>query len=75
MAGSLLPLELSSFVGRATELERIPAVLQSRRLVTVTEPGGIGVEVGSIVNEDGCAWLGEAIEVQCRFKRHAQATV
>ena len=37
-----LPLELSSFVGRAAELERIPGLLQARRLVTITGPGGIG---------------------------------
>ena len=37
-----LPLELTSFVGRAAELERLPGLLRGRRLVTLTGPGGIG---------------------------------
>jgi predicted ATPase/DNA-binding CsgD family transcriptional regulator len=37
-----LPLEVSSFVGRAADLERIPALLEQCRLVTITGPGGIG---------------------------------
>ena len=37
-----LPLELTSFVGRAAALERIAGPLWARRLVTITGPGGIG---------------------------------
>ncbi len=42
MGNGYLPLELSSFVGRAAELERMPGLLRARRLVTITGPGGIG---------------------------------
>jgi predicted ATPase/DNA-binding CsgD family transcriptional regulator len=42
MGHDRLPRQLSSFVGRAAELDRIPGLLQARRLVTVTGPGGIG---------------------------------
>jgi predicted ATPase/class 3 adenylate cyclase len=37
-----LPLQLSSFVGRARELEQTAAVLGEARLVTLTGPGGVG---------------------------------
>lgn len=37
-----LPLRLTSFVGRAVELERLDADLAAHRLVTLTGPGGAG---------------------------------
>lgn len=37
-----LPLELSSFLGRRTELRQVRALLRSRRLVTLTGVGGVG---------------------------------
>ncbi|CAM5618629.1 AAA family ATPase OS=Streptomyces tendae OX=1932 GN=GUR47_32965 PE=4 SV=1 [Streptomyces tendae] len=37
-----LPLELDTFVGRATELAGLAGVLDAARLVTVTGPGGVG---------------------------------
>ncbi|HEY1176605.1 MAG TPA: BTAD domain-containing putative transcriptional regulator, partial [Phytomonospora sp.] len=36
------PAQLTSFVGRARELERITALLETSRLVTLTGPGGAG---------------------------------
>jgi predicted ATPase len=38
----LLPVELSSFVGREAELERAGALLTGTRLLTLTGPGGTG---------------------------------
>ena len=37
-----LPVQVSSFIGRAPELEQIAAALEEARLVTLTGPGGIG---------------------------------
>jgi predicted ATPase/class 3 adenylate cyclase len=37
-----LPVQVSSFLGRARELEQIAAALEEARLVTLTGPGGIG---------------------------------
>ena len=37
-----LPLQVSSFIGRACELERIAAVLGEARVVTLTGAGGVG---------------------------------
>ncbi len=37
-----LPLELTSFVGRQTELDTVRQMLTSSRLVTLTGPGGVG---------------------------------
>ncbi|HVT68327.1 MAG TPA: hypothetical protein VHF26_11290, partial [Trebonia sp.] len=37
-----LPAELSSFVGREEELQRLATLLSTARAVTVTGPGGIG---------------------------------
>jgi predicted ATPase len=37
-----LPLQVSSFVGRAQELEQTTAALGEARLVTLTGPGGVG---------------------------------
>ncbi|RCV49573.1 BTAD domain-containing putative transcriptional regulator [Marinitenerispora sediminis] len=39
---SVLPAQLTSFVGRDTELERVVALLETARLVTLTGPGGSG---------------------------------
>jgi predicted ATPase/DNA-binding CsgD family transcriptional regulator len=36
------PAALSSFVGRAAELEKVASLLEDYRLVTVTGPGGVG---------------------------------
>src|SRR5207302_4998397 len=46
-----LPAELSSFVGRTTELQEISALLDATRLLTLLGPGGTGktrlaIEVG-----------------------------
>src|SRR5262245_9495713 len=37
-----LPVALTSFVGRASELARLDALLEQARLVTLTGPGGCG---------------------------------
>ena len=37
-----LPVEISSFVGRDRELSEVRALLESKRLVTITGPGGTG---------------------------------
>jgi predicted ATPase/class 3 adenylate cyclase len=37
-----LPVQVSSFIGRARELERTAAALGQARLVTLTGPGGVG---------------------------------
>ena len=37
-----LPLQVSSFIGRARELEQTAAALGEARLVTLTGPGGVG---------------------------------
>jgi predicted ATPase/class 3 adenylate cyclase len=37
-----LPLQVTSFIGRARELEQIAAALGEARLVTLTGPGGVG---------------------------------
>nr|WP_042192115.1 BTAD domain-containing putative transcriptional regulator [Kibdelosporangium sp. MJ126-NF4]CEL20497.1 Signal transduction response regulator / Disease resistance domain-containing protein [Kibdelosporangium sp. MJ126-NF4]CTQ97721.1 Signal transduction response regulator / Disease resistance domain-containing protein [Kibdelosporangium sp. MJ126-NF4] len=39
---SNIPAQLTSFVGRAPELERIAELLRATRLVTITGPGGAG---------------------------------
>jgi len=39
---TMLPLSLTSFVGRETEVEEIAALVREHRLVTLTGPGGIG---------------------------------
>ena len=49
-----LPLQLSSFVGRAAEVEAVAALLADHRLVTLTGVGGVGktrlaLEVGAEV--------------------------
>ena len=37
-----LPLELSSLVGRDTELSELRQILREQRLVTLSGPGGTG---------------------------------
>ena len=37
-----LPAQLTSFVGRADELDRVGELLAAARLVTLTGPGGAG---------------------------------
>jgi predicted ATPase/transcriptional regulator with XRE-family HTH domain len=39
---AVLPLALTSFVARETELEELAALVREHRLVTVTGPGGVG---------------------------------
>jgi class 3 adenylate cyclase len=66
-----LPLQLSSFIGRARELEQTTGALSQARLVTLTGPGGIGktrlaVAVAEQVSPrfgDG-AWLCELAPVR-----------
>ena len=41
-AGSRLPAERSSFVGRRGELARLRGLLAQSRLVTLVGPGGVG---------------------------------
>jgi predicted ATPase/DNA-binding XRE family transcriptional regulator len=38
----MLPIALTSFVGRHTELIEIAAMMRDRRMITLTGPGGIG---------------------------------
>ncbi|HEV3485366.1 MAG TPA: adenylate/guanylate cyclase domain-containing protein, partial [Vicinamibacterales bacterium] len=62
---NLLPAELSSFVGRETELESARALLAQTRLLTLTGPGGTGktrlsIELARSVAddfEDGAAFV------------------
>ncbi|NUT36710.1 MAG: AfsR/SARP family transcriptional regulator, partial [Hamadaea sp.] len=54
-----LPAQLTSFVGRERELDRIATLLAGARLVTLTGPGGAGktrlaVEAGSATGGDVC---------------------
>src|SRR5215470_9434366 len=66
-----LPLPVSSFVGRARELEQTAAALGQARVVTLTGPGGVGktrlaLQVAARVArqfEDG-AWLCELAPVR-----------
>jgi len=37
-----LPVELTSFVGRRAEIERLSALVSTNRLVSLTGPGGVG---------------------------------
>ncbi|WP_412540369.1 BTAD domain-containing putative transcriptional regulator [Longispora sp. K20-0274] len=67
-----LPAQLTSFVGRAEELERIGALLGGTRLVTLTGPGGAGktrlaIEASGLGRGEVCfvdlAPLGDGAEV------------
>ena len=54
--GGSLPAQLTSFVGRDEELDRVAALLAGSRLITLTGPGGSGktrlsIEVGARVGE------------------------
>ncbi len=42
VGSSILPLALTSFVGREVELAEIASLVREHRLVTVTGPGGVG---------------------------------
>jgi transcriptional regulator with XRE-family HTH domain len=41
-AGHNLPIELTSFVGRATDVAKLRSLLATSRLVTIVGPGGVG---------------------------------
>ncbi len=41
-ASTNLPVELTSFVGRASDIERVSSLLQSNRLINLAGPGGVG---------------------------------
>ncbi|GIG58230.1 SARP family transcriptional regulator [Longispora fulva] len=67
-----LPAQLTSFVGRAEELDRIAALLAGTRLVTLTGPGGAGktrlaIEASGLGRGEACfvdlAPLGDGAEV------------
>jgi predicted ATPase/class 3 adenylate cyclase len=66
-----LPLQMSSFIGRARELEQTAAALGEARLVTLTGPGGVGktrlalqaAGQGAVQFSDG-AWLCELAPVR-----------
>ena len=70
MATGNLREQLSSFVGRSTELEELKEVVRSSRLVTLIGPGGVGktrlaLEAAATLREehrDG-AWLVELASV------------
>ena len=42
VAASVLPVSLTSFIGRETELDEITALVRDYRLVTITGSGGVG---------------------------------
>src|SRR5438105_5044384 len=65
-----LPAELSSFVGRRSELRQLRAVVSSRRLVTLTGVGGVGktrlalrVAAQHSAKVDGRVWFVELAPV------------
>jgi len=37
-----LPVELTSFVGRGSDIERVSSLLMSNRLINLAGPGGFG---------------------------------
>jgi predicted ATPase/class 3 adenylate cyclase len=69
--GGNLPAPVTSFVGRADELEQVSALLSKARVVTLTGVGGVGktrlaLEVAAVVESrfrDG-AWLVELAQVR-----------
>ncbi len=59
-----LPSQISSFVGRETELSELQTLLRKHRLITITGPGGMGktrlalqLAAGVIAHYDDGAWL------------------
>jgi len=66
-----LPVQVSSFIGRARELEQTAAALTGARVVTLTGPGGVGktrlaLQTAAQIAPrygDG-AWLGELAPVR-----------
>jgi predicted ATPase/DNA-binding SARP family transcriptional activator len=66
--GSTLPAALTSFLGRDTDLLRLPELLQRERLVTLVGPGGAGktrlaVEAARRAGGDGPVWMLELAPV------------
>jgi predicted ATPase/class 3 adenylate cyclase len=66
-----LPVQVSSFIGRARELEQVAAALGQARVVTLTGPGGVGktrLVVQAAVQAAGRfadgAWLAELAPVR-----------
>jgi non-specific serine/threonine protein kinase len=65
---STIPVPLTSFVGRETELEEIAGLLSSSRLFTLTGPGGVGKTRLAVQTasdsigrfKDGVVWVGLA---------------
>lgn len=52
-----LPIEPNSFIGRATEAQRLTALLRSARLVTVVGPGGVGKSRLGLHIASAALWL------------------
>jgi predicted ATPase/class 3 adenylate cyclase len=66
-----LPRERTSFVGRAAELEELAGLLRTRRLITLTGPGGTGktrlalrLAHGALADFPDGVWLVRLAEVQ-----------
>ncbi|OAH14186.1 ATP-binding protein [Streptomyces jeddahensis] len=64
-----LTVELSSFVGRAAELEELRGVLEAERLVTVTGVGGVGksrlaARAASLAGPRDGVWMVELASLQ-----------
>lgn len=63
-----LPVQLTSFIGRATDVAAVAALLETHRIVTLVGPGGIGktrlgIEVGRATGPSfrhGVQWVGLA---------------
>jgi predicted ATPase/DNA-binding SARP family transcriptional activator len=76
--GGNLRTPLSSFVGRAAELERVGELLVGSRLVTLVGPGGAGktrlaTTVGASITAPGGVWLVELAPVTDPADVHAAA--
>ena len=68
--GYAVPVPLTSFVGRATEVAELTAALQAHRLVTATGPGGVGktrlaaaVAAGLAAARRGGVWFVDLVPV------------
>jgi predicted ATPase len=66
VASGNLPVQISSFVGRERDLERLAELIPSRRLLTLTGVGGVGktrlalqATVDALPRFPGGAWLAE----------------